>query len=105
MDILLILNNQVAKDVRVMVKLTEKNLKERVISLLEKDQGEEAFDALMENAEPYAYFPPGVEIPRTSMLLTLDEKIIKSRVPDREIPTKLKTDSKCAVSDKALCYN
>ena len=78
MDVLLILNNKVATDVRVMVKLTERKLKERVISLLEKNQGEEAFDTIMKNAEPHAYFPPGVSVPRRSMLVTLEEQLLKS---------------------------
>ncbi|MCK5581455.1 MAG: hypothetical protein KAJ18_09310 [Candidatus Omnitrophica bacterium] len=81
MDILLILNNSAAKNVRIMVKLTEKNLKERIISLLEKDCGEEAFDVIVKNAEPYAYVPPDVKVPRKSVLITLDEQLIKSKSP------------------------
>jgi len=83
MDVLLILNNATVKNVRVMVTLNNKKLKEQIISLLEKGNGEAAFDILFKNAKPSAYYPPDVEIPRRSMLITLDEALIKGRQPDR----------------------
>lgn len=79
MDVLLILNKATAKNVRVMVTLSNKKLKEQIISLLEKGQGGEAFDILFKNAKPNAYYPPEAEIPRRSMLITLDEALIKSK--------------------------
>ena len=97
MDVLLILNNEVAKNVRVMVKVTEKKLKEKVIFLLENDQDEEMFDTLMKNSEPNLCFPPDATIPRRSLLITLDEELIKNRCPKS-----LHKD--CDSRDVSVCY-
>ena len=59
MQVLLILNRQYSKEVRVIVSVQAKSLKEKVVSLLEKDQDREAFDLLIKKAEVKAYLPPG----------------------------------------------
>lgn len=59
MQVLLILNRQHAKEVRVIVSVQAKSLKDKVVSLLEQDQDREAFDLLMKKAEVEAYLQPG----------------------------------------------
>ena len=79
MDVLLILNNEVTKNARVIVNLTEKKSKKKIFSLLEKNQEKEAFDTLISNAEPHTYFPPGVPIPKRSMLIIFDEELLENK--------------------------
>ena len=43
MDALLILNNKNVSNCRVLVQVKQRKLKEEIISLLEKDQGEKSF--------------------------------------------------------------
>lgn len=50
---------QDAREMRVMVNLKERRMRERVVSLLENDCGREAFDLLRTKAEVEAYFPFG----------------------------------------------
>jgi len=84
MDALLILNRRGAKDVSILVKITEKKLKERLIFLLEDNRGKEAFDFLVLNAEVQDYFPFGKPIPKRPMLITLDEELLKSQRPAKK---------------------
>ena len=51
--------NQNTKEIRVLVKLTERRMKDRVITLLEENRGREAFDFLMTKAEVESYVPLG----------------------------------------------
>lgn len=59
MNALLILNNDKVENLRVIVCLEQKTLKERVISLLEEDRGKEAFEILKTKAEFREYLPRG----------------------------------------------
>lgn len=77
MDALLVLNNENIKNCRVLVHIYSKQLKERVITLLEQDKGCEAFDALVKYAQVKAYLPGDTQPPRVPLLLTLDEQLIK----------------------------
>ena len=96
MDALLVLNNKNVRNLRVMVHVDEKKLKEEVISLLEKDRGAEAFDILVKRAEVRAYLPGETPPPRTPLLITLDEQLLKSKCP-AILPTVYisKTESVC----------
>lgn len=76
MDVLLVLNNENARNLRVIVRLMGKELKEKVISLLEEDRGREAFDILKTKAEVQAYVPSGTQPPGRSVLLTLNEDML-----------------------------
>lgn len=58
MQVLLILNKQ-CQEVRVLVNVQKKSLKEKLISLLEKDRDREAFDLLIKMADVEAYLKPG----------------------------------------------
>ena len=81
MDALLVLNNDNVKNCRVMVRITRKKLKKRIITLLEKTKGDEAFDILIREAEVKAYLPMETPPPRTPLLITLDEELLKSKPP------------------------
>jgi hypothetical protein len=62
MNVLLVLDNDDVRDVRVMVTLTKKEFKDEVMSLLEEGRGREAFDILKSRAEVQAYFPRGEKL-------------------------------------------
>lgn len=72
MQVLLVLNRQGAQNVRIIVKAHTKSLKEKVISLLEKEKEREAFDLLYKNAEVETYLDPGQK-PDIKPLVTLFE--------------------------------
>ena len=59
MQVLLILNRKDSKEVRVIVRVQTKSLKEKLVSLLKADRDREAFDLLMKKAEVEAYLHPG----------------------------------------------
>lgn len=59
MKAILVIDNENVTNLRVMVDLREKTLRERVISLLENDQPREAFEILRRKAEVVAYLPRG----------------------------------------------
>lgn len=86
MDALLVLNNKNVRNLRVMVHVAERKVKEKVISLLEEDKGDEAFDILVKRAEVRTYLPGETPPPRIPLLITLDEELLKSKPP-----AKLKT--------------
>jgi len=75
MKAILVLDNEKVTNLRVMVDLTERTLKERVISLLENDQAKEAFDLLKKNAEVVAYLPRGQK-PHMMAEVTLFEDML-----------------------------
>lgn len=62
MNVLLVLNIDKVTTLRVLVTVTEKKLKEKVISLLQKNRGKEAFDLLKSKAEVRAYLPKGSKL-------------------------------------------
>ncbi len=57
MNALLILDNDNVTNLRVLVTVTKKELKEEIISLLEENRSKEAFDILKSRAEVRAYLP------------------------------------------------
>ena len=59
MNVVLILNRKAAKDVRVVVHLQTKTLKEKVIALLEEDRAREAFELMLLKAKVVDYLPSG----------------------------------------------
>ncbi|MBF0122778.1 MAG: hypothetical protein HQL21_05150 [Candidatus Omnitrophica bacterium] len=59
MRVLLVLN-ETGNGLRVMVKIREGRMKERVISLLEENRGREAFQVLKAKAEVEEYLPLGM---------------------------------------------
>ena len=58
MKVLLILNKENAQGLRIMVKVTKRSLKNRVVSLLENDRDKEAFELLIHEAEVDQFLPP-----------------------------------------------
>lgn len=77
MEALLLLNNDDVQNLRVIVQVTEKKLKQKVISLLEQGKGSEAFDALFREAQVRLYIPADRPLPRLPFLITLDEELLK----------------------------
>ena len=75
MDVLLVVNRQGSKYMRVMVKAHTKLLKEKVISLLEKDKSREAFDLLVKKAEVETYLAPGQEPPRRPAVTLVEDEL------------------------------
>ena len=74
MQVLLVVNRQGSKKMRVIVKAHTKSLKDRVIDLLEKDKSREAFDLLVKKAEVETYLAPGQEpLIKPSVTLVEDE--------------------------------
>ncbi len=76
MDALLVLNNKEVKNCRILVKLTKKQFKEKVISLLEQDMEKEAFNILLREADVRAYLPTEQALPRIPLLITLYEEML-----------------------------
>ena len=62
MNALLILDNDNVTNLRVLVTVTKKELKEEIISLLEENRSKEAFDLLKSRAEVRAYLPKGSKL-------------------------------------------
>ncbi len=58
---------------RLIVNVKTKALRDKVIYLLEKDLGKQAFDLLIRNAEIEAYLAPGQD-PSVKPFLTLAEE-------------------------------
>lgn len=75
MNALLILENDNVTNLRILVTVTEKQLKQRVISLLEENRGKEAFDLLKTKAEVKAYLPRGSKL-TTQPQVTLVEDML-----------------------------
>ena len=63
MNAILILENDTASNLRILVSITQKKLEKQVISLLDKNRGREAFDLLKSKAEVRAYLPKGSKLP------------------------------------------
>lgn len=98
MDALLLVNNDKVQNLRVIVQVTDKKLKQKVISLLEQDKAGEAFDMLFSHAEVRFYLPGDKPAPRLPFLLMLDEELLKSKAPQ-----KLSTPD--VSKDETVCYN
>ena len=62
MNALLILDNDNVSNLRVLVTVTKKELKDQVIILLENNCGKEAFNLLKSKAEVKAYLPRGSKL-------------------------------------------
>ncbi len=74
MDILLVLNSGSCEgELKVMVSVTQKELKRKVISLLGENKRREVIDILKSQAEVEAYFPVDSKIPKRSAMLALYE--------------------------------
>lgn len=73
MNVVLVLNREKMKNVRIMVRLKSSGLKQRVMFLLEKDRGREAFELMLKKAEIADYLPPGRKpVQKPSMVLMED---------------------------------
>lgn len=75
MNALLVLKNGRVEDVRIIVSLNQKALKEQVISLLEEDRSREAFEILRTKAEVREYLPFGRK-PKIKPEVTLFEDML-----------------------------
>ncbi len=58
MHVLLVLKDGEKIGRKVIVRLHKKSLKEKVITLLGRDQDKEAFDLISSEAEVHSYVPP-----------------------------------------------
>ena len=73
MNVVLVLSREKMQNVRVMVRLKSRGLKKRVMSLLEKDRGREAFELMLKKAEIADYLPPGRKpVQKPSLILMED---------------------------------
>ena len=59
MKVLLIINKKHSEDLRVLVNVQTRDLKEKVLALLEANKDREAFDLLVKKAEVDSYLAPG----------------------------------------------
>jgi len=59
MKVLLILNHEKNGGLRIIVNVHTSPLRKKVVSLLEKNKGREAFDLLVKKAEVEHYLVPG----------------------------------------------
>ena len=73
MKVLLVLNNKHARDVRILVKLQTKCLREEVITLLEKNKGKEAFDLIISKAMVEDYIPLGTKLVEKPQLTLIED--------------------------------
>jgi len=75
MNALLVLNNGNVENLRIIVSLDKKALRDQVISLLEADRGKEAFEILKTKAEVREYLPRGRK-PKFKPEVTLFEDML-----------------------------
>jgi hypothetical protein len=75
MNVLLILDNDNVANLRILVTVSEKQLKARVISLLEENRGKEAFNLLKLTAEVRAYLPRGSKLPVTPEVTLIEDML------------------------------
>ena len=75
MNALLVLDNDNVTNLRVLVTVTEKQLKDRVIFLLEENRGKEAFSLLKSRAEVKAYLPRGSKLPVTPDVTLIEDML------------------------------
>ncbi len=61
MKVVLVCSREGLENIRVMVKITERSLKNEIAALLQKDKGREAFELMLEKAQVTDYFPPGIK--------------------------------------------
>jgi len=59
MNVVLVLNRENARNVRVMVTLSKSKLKQKVAKLMENDKVKEAFNLMLREADMTDYLPPG----------------------------------------------
>ena len=73
MNVVLVWHREKMKNVRIMVRLKSRGLKPRVMFLLEKDRGREAFELMLKRAEIADYLPPGRKpVQKPSLVLMED---------------------------------
>lgn len=76
MDVLLIMNDANKQvDMRVLVKLQTKALKDRVLTLIDEGREKDAFNLIVKRAEVKTYIPPGSKT-RIRPELTLVEDLL-----------------------------
>jgi len=63
------------RGLQVVVRVSEKRMKERLVSLLEDNQGREAFELLKNRAEVEEYIPQGAR-PQVATAFTLVEEML-----------------------------
>lgn len=72
---LLVLDNDNVTNLRVLVTLNKKEHKEKVISLLERNCGKEAFDLLKSKAEVKSYIPHGSKLTVTPEVTLIEDML------------------------------
>jgi hypothetical protein len=75
MDALLVLDNEKCTNVRVLVTVKQRKLKEQVITLLEENRGREAFDLLKSRADFKAYLPRGSKLPMQPQVTLFEDML------------------------------
>jgi hypothetical protein len=71
----LLIVNENGRDLQIMVRVQARGMRERVVALLQDNQGREAFELLKNRAEVQAYIPQGVR-PEISPAFTLVEEML-----------------------------
>ncbi|MBI3601482.1 MAG: hypothetical protein HY209_01100 [Candidatus Omnitrophica bacterium] len=71
--LLILKGSKTSEKLRIIVKLNQKDLKDRVITLLEENKDREAFDILYKEAQVETYLAPGERIP-IRPVVTLSEE-------------------------------
>ena len=72
---LLILKNENVTHLRILVTVTEKQLKNQIITLLEENRGKEAFNLLKSKAEVSAFLPIGAKLPVQPQVTLIEDML------------------------------
>lgn len=75
MNVLLVLDNENAANLRILVTVSEKRLQNRIIALLEENRGKEAFNILKSRAQVKAYLPRGSKLPVTPEVTLIEDML------------------------------
>lgn len=75
MNVLLVLDNENAANLRILVTVSEKRLQNRIIALLEENRGKEAFNLLKSRAQVKAYLPRGSKLPVTPEVTLIEDML------------------------------
>ena len=76
MNALLILDDDNVTNLRILVTVRDKQLKDRVISLLEENRGKEAFDLLKTKAEVKAHLPKGSKLLTQPQVILIEDLLV-----------------------------
>ena len=73
--VLLILNGEQSRGLRIMVRLHKKQLREKVKELLKEEKGKEAFNLIYSKAEVESYIPLGEKLKERPALTLVEDML------------------------------